>query len=54
MVMGMIIEILASIGAFVLILQAATRVPTALAELLRACGQVLDAVRELHDRYRSR
>ncbi|MBF6216120.1 hypothetical protein IU487_34550 [Nocardia puris] len=46
----MIIEILAWIGALVLILQAATRIPAALTELVNACGQLLDAIGELRDR----
>jgi len=45
-------EGLAWIGAFVLLLQAASHVPAALTELVRACGRLLDAVRELRDRDR--
>ncbi|MFX0575079.1 hypothetical protein [Nocardia nepalensis] len=45
----MILEILTGIGAFVLILQSATQVPVAVAALVRACGTVFDAVRELRD-----
>ncbi|WP_328410795.1 hypothetical protein [Nocardia sp. NBC_00403] len=43
-------QILAWIGAFVLLLQAASHVTAALTELVRACVQLLDAVRELRDR----
>ncbi|WP_327145271.1 hypothetical protein [Nocardia sp. NBC_01327] len=42
-------EILAWIGALVLLLQAASHIPAALTELVRACKQLLDAVRELRD-----
>lgn len=41
-------EILAVIGGITLILTAATRIPAALAEFLRACILVATAVRELH------
>lgn len=39
--------LLAGLGAVVLVLDTATRVPVALAALLRACRPVLDAMREL-------
>jgi hypothetical protein len=42
-------EILAAIGGTTLILTAAVRVPTALAEFLRACILVATAARELRD-----
>lgn len=42
-----ITNVLTAIGLIVLILQAASQIPVALAELLRACKQVLAAVREL-------
>ncbi|WP_433207461.1 hypothetical protein ACQP1G_22040 [Nocardia sp. CA-107356] len=41
-------QILATLGATVLILRAATLIPGALAELLRSCQQVLHAMRDLH------
>ena len=41
-------EILAVIGGITLILTAATRIPAALAEFLRACILVATAARELH------
>lgn len=44
---NMTTTILAAIGAAVLILNAATRLPTALAELLRSLHLVRDALREL-------
>ncbi|MFE2961184.1 hypothetical protein [Nocardia tengchongensis] len=43
-------EILAWIGALVLLLQAASQVPAALSELVRACGQLRGALREFRDR----
>ncbi|WP_331761142.1 hypothetical protein OG225_42640 (plasmid) [Nocardia sp. NBC_01377] len=46
----MTFEILAWIGAFVLIAQSATGIPVALTGLVRACGQLLEAIRALRDR----
>lgn len=43
-------EVIAWAGAVVLVLQAASHIPAALTELVRACGQLVDAVRELRDR----
>ncbi|WP_433725683.1 hypothetical protein ACQP0C_31045 [Nocardia sp. CA-129566] len=41
-------DILTAIGALVVILQAATRIPRALTELLRDLASVVAAVRDLH------
>ncbi|MFD3430919.1 hypothetical protein [Nocardia fluminea] len=41
------VEIIALIALIVLILQNATQIPGALADLLRACLPVVDAVRDL-------
>ncbi len=46
--------ILAAIGATALILTAAARIPSALAEFLRACVPVITAVRELRAALRER
>ncbi|WP_329405693.1 hypothetical protein OG563_28480 [Nocardia vinacea] len=45
----MTLDILAGIGALVLVLQAAAQVPAAVATLLRACQLVVDAARDLRN-----
>jgi len=45
-------DILATIGAIVLILRAAAMVPCALAELVRSCQPVLTALLTLHNKRR--
>ncbi|MBA2897746.1 hypothetical protein [Nonomuraea soli] len=46
--------ILAAIGALILILHTATRIPTALADLLRACLPLLHAVHDVRTALRAR